>query len=93
MLENTIGMEGSDLGRSAKSCTFPARLPCELVSATECDGATKQFKKASQKYQKYPCRNFSVCKRKTRTYCNYNKGVFLFNQCFTDHKVNKIVND
>ena len=97
MLENTIGLEDSDRGRPARSCTFPARLPCELVSVTHfCgawDGATTQFKKASQKYQKHRCRNFSVCKQKTRTYCNCNKGVFLCNQCFADHKVNKIVND
>jgi hypothetical protein len=95
-LENTIGMEEGDTGRPRRNTTMSTRVECEQITVKHyCgmwDSSSKKWKKTRQKYQKQRCTNQSNCKKMTRSYCKCTKGLFLCAGCFTDHKLDVLMN-
>jgi hypothetical protein len=95
-LENTIGIDEGDIGRPRRHLAMPTRVECEMVTVKHfCgmwDSSSKKWKKTRQKYQKQRCSNHSNCNKMTRTYCKCTKGLFLCAGCFTDHKLDVLMN-
>ena len=48
---------------------------------------SKKWSKVKQKYQEQRCMNYPEYKNRVRTFCICNRGVFLCNECFVEHKI------
>jgi len=90
MMNNTIGLEvggqQTEVGRNLRRRSVEHQLVKLEKHRGAWNGAQKKFKKVKSQYQQQSCRNFTECRKQTRTYCKCSKGMFLCVQCFADHK-------